>query len=148
MYGTEPTTVIEYLASGWEADYLADAPVFHLWDAHGHKVSVRSAVIMLRNDLVTFRRYYGGWRRLDLMVGRYLAGAVHLLIAGAPLAFGRALSEADEMLRRYPPRQVSQGILDRVLPCFDGLSLSTFLGETNRRRVAWFLGRLPDDQAL
>src|SRR5690606_3333916 len=48
MYGTEPTTVIEYLASGWEADYLADAPIFHLWDANGHKVSVRSAVIMLR----------------------------------------------------------------------------------------------------
>lgn len=148
MYGTEPTTVIEYLASGWEADYLADAPIFHLWDANGHKVSVRSAVIMLRNDLVTFRRYYGGWRRLDLMVGRYLAGAVHLLIAGAPLAFGQALDEADELLERYPPRQVSQSILDRVLPCFDGLSLSTFLGETNRRRVAWFFGRLPDDQAL
>lgn len=148
MYGTEPGTVIEFLAAGWEADYLANAPVYHLWAANGHKVTVRSAVTMLRNDLVTFRRYYRGWRRLDLMIGRYLTGAVHLLIAGAPLAFGRALVEADAMLRKRPPRRVATTILDRVLPCFDGLSLSTFFGETNRRRVAWFLGQLPDDQAL
>jgi hypothetical protein len=34
-----------------------------------------------------------------------------------------------------------------MLPCFDGLSVSTFLGETNRRRVAWYLGLIPADQA-
>jgi GT2 family glycosyltransferase len=146
MYGTEPVTVIEYLAAGWEADYLPGAPIYHLWESR-HKVDVRSAVMMLRNDLVTFKRYYRGWRRLDLMVGRYLTGMVHLLAAGAPLAFVRALTEADELLERNPPREVAEPILNRMLPCFDGLSVSTFLGETNRRRVAWYLGLIPADQA-
>lgn len=148
MYGTEPGTAIEFLAAGWEADFLASAPIFHLWEAKGQKVDVRSGVMMLRNDLVTFRRYYRGWRRLDLMVGRYLTGAVHLLLAGAPLAFGRALREADELMKLNPPHEVAPEILERMLPCFDGLSVSTFFGDTNRRRAAWFLGRLPADQAL
>lgn len=148
MYGTEPVTSIEFLAAGWEADFLPVAPIFHLWDARGEKVDERSAVMMLRNDLATIRRYYRGWRRLDLMVGRYLTGLVHLIAAGAPLAFGRALREADELLELNPPHEVPQEILDRMLPCFDGLSVSTFAGETNRRRAAWFLGLLPPDQAL
>lgn len=146
MYGTEPVTVIEYLDAGWEADFLPGAPIYHWW-ASRHKVDVHSAVIMLRNDLVTFRRYYRGWRRFDLMVGRYLTGMVHLLAAGAPFAFARALTETDELLERYPPRDVAEPILTRMLTCFDGLSVSTFLGETNRRRVAWFLGLIPADQA-
>ena len=150
MYGTEPVTVIEYLAAGWEADFLPGAPIYHLW-ASRQKVDVRSAVIMLRNDLATFRRYYRGWRRFDLMVGRYLTGVVHLLAAGGPIAvpraFARALAETDELLERYPPRDVPQWILTRMLPCFDGLAVSTFMGETNRRRAAWFLGLIPADQA-
>lgn len=148
MYGTEPVTAIEILAAGWEADFLAVAPIFHLWDARGQKVDERSGVMMLRNDLATIRRYYRGWRRLDLMVGRYLTGLVHLIAAGAPFAFGRALREADELLELNPPHEVAPEILGRMLPCFDGLSVSTFLGETNRRRAAWFLGLLPPDQAL
>ncbi|MFA5550897.1 MAG: glycosyltransferase family 2 protein [Trueperaceae bacterium] len=147
MYGTEPVTAIELLAAGWEADFLPSAPIFHLWEARGQKVDVRSAVIMLRNDLATFRRYYRGWRRLDLMVGRYLTGLVHLLAAGAPWAFGRAMREADELLELNPPHEVDEAILTRMLPCFDGLGVTTFFGETNRRRAAWFLGWLPADQA-
>jgi len=147
LYGTEPATVIEYLAMGWEADYLPDAPIYHLWEARQRKVTVRSAVVMLRNDLVTFRRYYRGWCRLDLMAGRYLTGLVHLLAAGAPGAFAQALREAEELVAEQPPREIDAAILDRVLPCFDGLSVSTFLAEPNRRRAAWFLGLLPADQA-
>lgn len=148
MYGTEPVTAIEYLAAGWEADYLPDAPVYHLWDSGGQKVGVRSAVMMLRNDLVTFRRYYRGLRRFDLMVGRYLTGLAHLLAAGAPAAFVRAVREANELLKAHPPREVDDAILERMLPCFEGLSLSTLFAESNRRRAAWFFGALPDDQAL
>src|SRR5690606_23626325 len=147
MYETEPPTVIEFLARGWEADYLPAARVYHLWEARGRQIGKRSAYLPFRNDLVTIRRYYRGWRRFDLMAGRYLTGLLHLLAAGAAGEFPRALREARELLAELPVREVSDEELGRVLPCFDGLALSAFLGETNRRRAAWFLGRLPIDQA-
>ncbi len=146
MYETEPPTVIEYLAKGWEADYLPGAPVYHLWDARGAKVKVRAAYLPLRNDLVTIRRYYRGWRKAEMLAGRYLTGLIHLTAAGQPGALLRAVREADAMLLERPPRHIPDHILERVYPCFDGLTLTTFWSETNRRRVGWFLGFTPIDQ--
>ncbi len=146
MYETEPPTVIEYLARGWEADYLPGAPVYHRWDARGAKVKARAAYLPLRNDLVTIRRYYRGWRKTEMLVGRYLTGVLHLATAGQPGAVFRAAREADAMLAERPAKEIPADILDRVYPCFDGLTLTTLLSETNRRRVGWFLGFTPIDQ--
>ncbi len=146
MYETEPPTVIEYLARGWEADYLSDAPIYHLWDARGARVKVSAAYLPLRNDLVTIRRYYRGWRRTEMLLGRYLTGLIHLAAAGQPGEVRRAIKEANTMLSEQPPRYVPAEVLERVYPCFDGLTLTTFFSETNRRRVGWFLGFTPIDQ--
>lgn len=146
MYETEPPTVIEYLAHGWEADYLPGAPIYHLWDARGAKVKARAAYLPLRNDLVTIRRYYRGWRKTEMLLGRYLTGLLHLAAAGQPGAVLQAAREADAMLAVRPAKQIPPEILNRVYPCFDGLTLRTFWSETNRRRVGWFLGFTPIDQ--
>lgn len=146
MYETEPPTVIEYLANGWEADYLPDAPIYHLWNARGAKVKARAAYLPLRNDLVTIRRYYRGWRKAEMLAGRCLTGLIHLAAAGQPGAVFRAIKEADVMLLEHPPKHIPRDILERVYPCFDGLTLTTFWSETNRRRVGWFLGFTPIDQ--
>lgn len=147
MYETEVPATIEFLRAGWEVDFLPGARVFHLWNAR-RKVEERAAYLALRNDLVTIRRYFSGWRRTEMLVGRYIAGVVHLSAAGTPLAVLEARREAWEMLngRYQEPEEVPAEVLARVYPSFDGLTLMTLFGETNRRRVAWFLGRLPIDQ--
>lgn len=146
MYETEAPATIEYLAHGWEADYLPGAPVFHIWDSRGPKVKERAAFLPLRNDFVTIDRYFRGWRRAEMLAGRYLTGFFHLAAAGSPFAVVRARREARALLATLGTRDVSPDILARVYPCFDGLTLMTFFSETNRRRVAWFFGRLPIDQ--
>lgn len=146
MYETEPPTVIEYLSQGWEADYLPDAPIYHLWDARGPKVKARAAYLPLRNDLVTIRRYYRGWRKVEMLLGRYLTGFIHLAAAGQPGAVLQATKEAEAMLAEHPPKHAHPEVLERVYPCFDGLTLTTFWSETNRRRIGWFLGFTPIDQ--
>lgn len=150
MYETEIPAIIEYLDQGWEADYLPSAPIYHLWDSRaakgGKKVNANAAYLPFRNDLVTIGRYFRGWRRIEMLVGRYVTGFVHLAAAGEPLALVRAHHEAQSMLAEHPTRQVNQEVLERVYPCFEGLTLLTFFSETNRRRVAWFLGFLPIDQ--
>lgn len=149
MYETEVPTVIEYLRHGWEADYLASAPIYHIWEARA-EVGTRAAYLGLRNDIVTIERYFTGWRRLEMLAGRYLAGFFHLLAARRPLLLLAAHREARGMLREHYHQRalVPEEILERVYPSFDGLTLMTFFGETNRRRVAWFLGLLPIDQTV
>jgi GT2 family glycosyltransferase len=150
MYETEIPAIIEYLDQGWEADYLPGAPIYHLWDSRvakgGSKVSARAAYLPFRNDLVTISRYFRGWRRIEMLLGRYFTGFIHLAAAGEPLAVMRAHQEAKLMLAERPRRQVKPEVLERVYPCFEGLTLLTFFSETNRRRLAWFLGFLPIDQ--
>ncbi len=147
MYETEIPAIIEYLDQGWEADYLPGAPIYHLWDSRGgKKVSANAAYLPFRNDLVTIKRYFQGWQQLEMLLGRYFTGFIHLAAAGEPLAVVRAQREATAMLAQRPPRQVQPEVLERVYPCFEGLTLLTFFSETNRRRLAWFLGLLPIDQ--
>ena len=162
MYETEIPAIIEYLDQGWEADYLPRAPIYHLWDSRaaqgskqggkeggkqgGKKVSTNAAYLPFRNDIVTISRYYRGWRRMEMLLGRYFTGFIHLAAAGDPLAVVRAHQEAKAMLAERPARQVKPEVLERVYPCFEGLTLLTFFSETNRRRLAWFLGLLPIDQ--
>jgi GT2 family glycosyltransferase len=147
MYETEVPATIEYLRHGWEVDFLPGARIYHLWEARA-KVGLRSAYLGLRNDIVTIKRYFRGWRRVEMLAGRYLTGLLHLLAAGRPLLVLKARREARELLENscHRPVEVPQELLDRIYPSFDGLTLMTFWGETNRRRVAWFLGRLPIDQ--
>lgn len=146
MYETELPTVIEYLAHGWEADYLPEALIYHLWDARGSKVKPHAAYLPLRNDLVTIKRYYRGLRRSEMVIGRYITGFLHLAAAGSAGQFFTALKESNAMLARLPERHVQDDILDRVYAGFDGLTLRTFFSETNQRRVGWFLGQTPIDQ--
>ena len=146
MYETELPTTIEFLSRGWEADYLPHAPVYHLWDARNKGVGRRAAYLPLRNDLVTIRRYYRGWRRREMLLGRLLTGFFHLAAAGHPGDVRKAVREADAMLASRPERFVRPEVLARVYGGFDGLTLATLLSETNRRRVGWFLGRVPIDQ--
>lgn len=147
MYETEPAAMLEYLAAGWEADYLPSAPVYHLYEARSRQIRPAAAYLPFRNDLVTMKRYYRGWRRVEMVAGRYLTGLVHLAVAGRPGDWWRAVREADEMLAKLPPRRLPRWVLERVYPCFDGLTLATLASETNRRRVAWIAGLLPADQA-
>ncbi|MEX2535991.1 MAG: glycosyltransferase [Trueperaceae bacterium] len=148
MYETEVPATIEFLRNGWEVDFLPDARVFHIWEARGRQVGARSAYLGLRNDIVTIKRYFQGWRRAEMLMGRYITGFLHLLAAGRPGLMVRAGREAREMLSSLPEdgESVPKEVLDRVYPSFDGLTLMTIFGETNRRRLAWFLGRLPIDQ--
>ena len=146
MFETELPTMIEFLSRGWEADYLPGAPVYHLWDGRKQGVGRRAAYLPLRNDLVTIRRYYRGWRQREMLLGRFLTGFFHLAAAGHPGDFSKAVKEADAMLATVPERRVRPEVLARVYPGFDGLTLTTLLSETNRRRVGWFLGRVPIDQ--
>ena len=146
MYETELPTTIEFLSRGWEADYLPDAPVYHLWDARTTGVGRRAAYLPLRNDLVTIKRYYRGWRRREMLLGRFLTGFFHLAAAGHPGDVRKAVREAEAMLASRPERRVRPEVLARVYPGFDGLTLATLFSETNRRRVGWFLGQVPIDQ--
>lgn len=178
MYQTEVPTAIEYLRRGWEIDYLPAAKVFHLWEANGRKAGERQAYLSLRNDLVTINRYFSGWRRLEMLAGRYISGFFHLLTAGSPRKLLVARNDALEMLtsgasgddapdddahregareegvrergvREAPglSAELSPEVQERVYKSFDGLTVLTLLGETNRRRLAWYLGRLPVDQS-
>ncbi|MEM6430688.1 MAG: glycosyltransferase family 2 protein [Deinococcota bacterium] len=151
MYETEIPAIIEYLDQGWEADYLPSAPIYHIWNDRGDikgraTVKARAAYLPFRNDLVTIHRYFRGWRRVEMLMGRYFTGFIHLSAAGEPWAVLTAHREANAMLLSRPKRHVDPHILSRVYPCFEGLTLMTFFSETNRRRLAWFLGRLPIDQ--
>ncbi len=146
MYGTEIPTVIEFLSQGWEADYLPSAPVIHHWDARGNRVSPRAAYYPLRNDLVTIKRYYRGWRRWEMLMGRYIAGIFHLIAAGRPQDVFKASRSARKLLEQEGLSQVSENILKHIYPAFEGLTLTTFFSETNARRVGWFLGFVPIDQ--
>ncbi|MEJ2358005.1 MAG: glycosyltransferase family 2 protein [Deinococcales bacterium] len=146
QYQTEPAALIEYLHAGWEADFLATAPVYHLWAGRTHRISFDSAFLPLRNDIVTIKRYYRGWRRSEMLIGRYLTGFVHLLAAGYPQAWPRALRDAERMLASLPERHVEPSILQRIYPCFAGATLTSLLSPINARRIAWYLGLLPIDQ--
>lgn len=146
MYQTEPPALIEYLDAGWEADFLATAPLYHVWAGRGRKMSANSAFLPFRNEIVTIKRYYRGWRRLEMMVGCYLAGFVHLSATGHPGKWGKALKEAERMLSRLPPKRVRTDILERVYPCFAGTTLATIFSWINIRRAAWLLGLIPVDR--
>lgn len=146
MYETEVAALISILAAGWEADHLPAAVVYHLWDGRKAGVGASSAYLAFRNDLVTIRRYYRGWRRSEMLIGRYLTGLVHLLGAGRAGDWSRALREADALLRRLPPASAPDAVLMRVYPCFEGMTLSTLFSRTNGRRLGWFVGLLPIDQ--
>ncbi len=147
MYGTEIPTVIEFLNHGWEADYLPSAPIIHHWAARrGNGISQRAAYYPLRNDLITIQRYYRGWRRWEMLIGRYITGFFHLTAAGQPLDLFRASKSASQLLKQEGLRQVSEDILKHIYPAFEGLTLTTFFSEANLRRVGWFLGLVPIDQ--
>lgn len=146
LYCTEPATALEVLARGWEADVLANAPVFHLFASRSRRIRPLQAILPFRNDLVTIRRYYRGWRRIEMLLGRYLTGFVHLLAAGCPGAIFRVHRESWHLFRELGERPVTDEIRDQVYRCFEGTTLRTLLSETNRRRIAWSLGRLPIDQ--
>lgn len=146
QYQTEPAALIEYLDAGWEADFLATAPVYHVWAGRTRSMSFDSAFLPLRNDIVTIKRYYRGWRRSEMLIGRYLTGLAHLLAAGYPQAFPRALRDAERMLGSLPERAVEPRILQRIYPCFAGATLTSLLSPINARRIAWYLGVLPIDQ--
>ena len=142
----ETVTVIEFRRHGWEADFLADAPVYHLWVGRSRDLEPETAFYPLRNDLVTFKRYYRGWQRVEMIVGRYLVGLIHLSVAGRPQDFARAVREADQMFAERGQSEVSQEVRDLAYKCFDGVTLKTFLSETNLRRIAWKLGFISIDQ--
>lgn len=142
----EVVTVIEFRRHGLEADFLADAPVYHQWVGRSRNLKPETAFYPLRNDLVTFRRYYRGWRRSEMMIGRYLVGLIHLIAAGRPQDFIRAIREADKMFAERGQSEVSQRTRDLAYPCFDGVTLTTLFSETNWRRLAWALGFISIDQ--
>ena len=144
--GVETVTAIELRRRGWEADFLADAPVHHLWVGRPRRLAPETAFYPFRNDLVTFRRYYQGWQRFEMMVGRYLVGLVHLSAAGRPQDFVRAVHEANQMLAEREKSEVPSDIRDLAYHCFDGVTLKTLFSETNLRRVAWKFGLIPIDQ--
>lgn len=144
--GFETVTVIELRRRGWEADFLADAPVYHLWVGRPRTIRPDTAFYPLRNDLVTFRRYYRGWQRSEMMIGRLLVGLVHLSAAGRPQDFPRAVREANRMFAERGVSAVSQETRRLAYPCFDGVTLKTLFSETNLRRVAWKLGFISIDQ--
>ncbi len=147
MYGTEVPTLIEFLNYGWEADYLPSAPIIHHWAARsGSRVSPRAAYYPLRNDLITIQRYYRGWRQREMLVGRYVAGFLHLAAAGRPQDVFKASKAASKLLEQEGSRQVSEDILERIYPAFEGLTLTTLFSKTNLRRVGWFFGLVPIDQ--
>ncbi len=145
MYATEIPTTIEVLEHGWEADFLPDAPVYHLYEARA-SIRPHQAYLPLRNDLVTIERYFRGWERLEMLAGRYLAGFFHLAAAGRPQDVFRVGRDARALAERLGRRDVSGATRARVYPAFAGTTLRTFFSEANRRRVAYALGKLPIDQ--
>lgn len=146
MYQTEPAALIAYLAAGWEADFLATAPLYHVWAGRGRRMTTSSAFLPFRNDIVTIKRYFQGWRRFEMLVGRYLTGFIHLSLAGRPGQWRRALREAEAMLAGLPRDCVPTEVLRRVYPCFVGSTLTTIVSGINLRRAAWIVGLLPIDQ--
>lgn len=144
--GVETVTALEFRRHGWEADFLADAPVYHLWVGRPRHIQPETAFYPLRNDLVTFRRYYRGWQRSEMIIGRYLVGLIHLSAAGRPQDFFRAVREANRMFAERNQADVSPEVRELAYQCFDGVTLKTFFSETNLRRVAWKFGFLPIDQ--
>lgn len=146
LQATEPPALIEYLAAGWEADFLPGATVYHEWVGRSRRIPPQSAFLSLRNDIVTFRRYYRGWRRREMIAGRYLTGLLHALSAGSPGAFARAARAARAMLAELPERAVPEPILERVYPCFRGATLTTLASGANLGRAAWLLGLLPVEE--
>lgn len=145
MYATEIPTVAEVLEHGWEADYLPDAPVYHLYQARA-SIKPHQAYLPFRNDLVTIVRYFRGLERLEMLAGRYLAGFFHLAAAGRPQDIFRVGQDARALILRLGPRATSAATRARVYPAFAGTTLRTLFSEANRRRVAYALGRLPIDQ--
>lgn len=146
MYATEPATALELLARGWEADYLPDAFVYHVFEAR-KKIKPHHAYFPLRNDLVTIDRYFQGVTRWEMRVGRYLTGFLHLLAAGKPSDIFRVGDDARQLLQSLGKRDIPLEVQRRVYPCFEGTTLRTLFSETTRRRVGYFLGLLPFDQA-
>ncbi|MEM6429652.1 MAG: glycosyltransferase family 2 protein [Deinococcota bacterium] len=145
--GIETGTVFALRDAGYEADFLATAPVYHYWVGRPRNLPPETAFYPFRNDLVTISRCYHGWRRSEMIIGRYLAGLFHLTAAGRPQDFARALKEASEMLETRPAyTNLSDDVLEYMYPCFDGVTLLSFFSKTNFRRLGWFLGLLPIDQ--
>lgn len=143
--GVETVTAIEFRRHSWEADFLADAPVYHLWVGRPRNIAPETAFYPFRNDLVTFKRYYRGRQRLEMTVGRYLVGLIHLSAAGRPQDFFRAVREANQMVAERGEVELPREVRELAYRCFDGVTLKTFLSETNLRRVAWKLGLIPID---
>lgn len=145
MYATEIPTTIEVLEHGWEADYLPDAPVYHLYEARTG-IKPHQAYLPFRNDLVTIERYFTGLTRLEMLAGRYLAGFFHLAAAGRPLDIFKVGRDAGALAARLGRRDIGEATRARVYPAFAGTTLKTFISEATRRRIAYALGRLPIDQ--
>ena len=145
MYATEIPTTIEVLAHGWAADFLPNAPVYHLYQARA-SIKPHQAYLPFRNDLVTIMRYFRGVERLEMLAGRYLAGFFHLAAAGRPQDIFRVGRDARGLAAKLGRRDVSEATRARVYPAFAGTTLRTFFSEANRRRVAYALGKLPIDQ--
>lgn len=146
MYATEPPATLEVLARGWEADFLADAPVYHLFEARRAGVRPHQAILPFGNDLVTIRRYYRGLQRVEMLIGRYLTGFIHLLAAGTPWSIVRVHRDAWRRFNEAGERDVPASVRQQVYPCFEGATLRTLVSEATRRRIAYGLGRLPFDQ--
>ncbi len=146
MYATEPATMLELLRRGWEADFLPNALVYHVFEAR-KKMKPSHAYFPLRNDLVTIDCYFQGWTRWEMRAGRYLTGFLHLLAAGRPSDVWRVGDDARVLLHSLGKQQVPLEVQQRVYPCFEGTTLATLFSETTRRRVSYFLGLLPFDQA-
>ena len=144
--GVETATATEFRRHGWEADFLADAPVYHLWVGRPRRLAPETAFYPFRNDLVTFKRYYRGLQRLKMIVGRCLLGLIHLSAAGRLQDFLRAVRQADKMFAERGASKVPPDVRDLAYNCFDGVTLKTLFSETNVQRVAWKLGLLPIDQ--
>ena len=145
MYATEVPTTTEVLEHGWEADFLPDAPVYHLYQARS-SIKPHQAYLPFRNDLVTIARYFAGFERLEMLAGRYLAGFFHLAAAGRPQDIFKVGRDARALARRLGRRDISAATRARIYPAFAGTTLRTFFSQANRRRVAYALGKLPIDQ--
>ena len=136
MYATEVPTTTEVLEHGWEADFLPNAPVYHLYQARVG-IKPRQAYLPFRNDLVTMMRYFRGVERLEMLAGRYLAGFFHLAAAGRPQDIFKVGRDARALARRLGRRDISTATRARIYPAFAGTTLKTFFSRANRRRVAY-----------
>jgi hypothetical protein len=82
-----------------------------------------------------------------MRAGRYLTGFLHLLAAGNPGDILRVGDDTRQLINALGKHEIPSEVQKRVYPCFEGTTLRTLFSETTRRRVSYFLGLLPFDQA-